>query len=199
MTKTLALGTAFCITLLAANPAPAHEKGTPPSQESDPMASCPMHAQHMAETQKEHVAPDGSAQHGQDVDHRHDAFGMEHTASSHSFRLFADGGAIELRANVAEDEKNVTMIRTHLQQTAVQFNTADFSTPAFVHGYSPDGVAAMARLRANISYQYQQLTGGGRIRITAKSPEALAAVHDFLRFQVVEHRTGNTGKVEEDK
>lgn len=157
---------------------------------ADDHQSCPMHAQHKA---------DGSAGHGAGVDGRHDTLGMSHTQSTHSFRLFADGGAIELRANDANDRATVDAIRTHLQQVAAQFRDADFSTPAFVHGYRPDGVAQMERVRRDIRYRYESLDAGGRIRITTKSAEALAAVHDFLRFQVTEHRTANTGKVEEDK
>src|SRR5262245_57659797 len=171
MIGTLVLGTTLCIALLAAK--------------DDPMAACPMHA-------------DGSAKHGAEVDGRHDTFGMPHTASTHSFRLFADGGAIELRANNAADQKTITAIRAHLQHVAEQFVGTDFSTPAFVHGYPPDGVAAMTRLHTDISYRYESLPAGGRIRITTKGPEALAAVHDFLRFQVKEHRTANSGTVEED-
>jgi hypothetical protein len=196
MIKILALGTTLCVTLLATGSALAQEQTAPAT---DPMASCPMHAQHMAEAQKEHVAADGSTKHGKEVDHRHDAFGMPHTASTHSFRMFADGGAIELRANSVDDAKAVEAIRMHLRQVAGEFNGADFSTPAFVHGHAPDGVASMARLHADISYQFEELPAGGRIRITTKSSAALTAVHDFLRFQVTEHRTANTGKIEEDK
>jgi hypothetical protein len=32
---------------------------------------------------------------------------------------------------------------------------------------------------------------GGRIRIATESREALAAVHDFLRFQIKDHQTGD--------
>ena len=53
--------------------------------------------------------------------------------------------------------------------------------------------------RGDIRYRYESLDAGGRIRITTKSAEALAAIHDFLRFQVTEHRTANSGKVEQDK
>jgi hypothetical protein len=159
-----------------------------------------MHAQHMAAAAKADAArADGSAQHGRHVDSRHDTFGMSHTASTHSFRLFADGGAIELRATDAADAATIEAIRGHLQEIVPQFERADFSTPAFVHGYPPDGVAQLEQLRGAIAYRYQRLDGGGRIRITTKSAEALAAVHAFLRFQVTEHRTANSGKVEEDQ
>ena len=155
---------------------------------------CPMHAQHTKPAKA-----DGSAAHGQDVDHRHDTFGMPHDASTHSFRLFENGGAIELGANAADDEKTVAAIRKHLREITDEFNAADFKTPAFVHGYPPAGVETMARLRNDIKYEYQSLPAGGRIRITTRSADALAAIHDFLRFQVVEHRTANSGKVEQDE
>ena len=157
-------------------------------------ATCPMHAKHMAAAKA-----DGSAEHGKEVDHRHDSFGMPHTGSTHSFRLFADGGAIELRANDAGDAETVAAIRTHLQEIDREFDQANFKTPMFVHDKTPAGVEDMARLKSDLSYDYQEFAAGGRIRITAKSPAALAAVHEFLRFQVVEHRTANSGKVEQDQ
>ena len=166
---------------------------------NDPMASCPMHAQHMAAAKPAPVRADGSAEHGRHVDGRHDTFGMSHTRSTHSFRLFADGGAIELRAKDKADEATVAAIRAHLQEIDEEFDKGDFSTPAFVHGYTPDGVAQLERLRKDIAYRYQRVDDGGRIRITTRNAEALAAVHAFLRFQVIEHRTANSGKVEEDR
>lgn len=160
--------------------------------------ACPMHAQHMAAAKAEAVRADGSAEHGREVDGRHDTFGMSHASLTHSFRLFADGGAIELRANDKADEATIQAIRTHLTEITEQFNKGDFATPRFVHGYAPDGVAQLERLRSEITYRYERVDGGGRIRITTKSTEALAALHAFLRFQVIEHRTANSGNVETD-
>ena len=165
---------------------------------ADPKASCPMHAQHIAAAKAEPVRADGSVEHGRHVDSRHDTFGMSHTKSTHSFRLFADGGAIELRAKDPADEATIAAIRAHLQDITPQFTKGDFSTPQFVHGYTPDGVAQLQQLRSDITYRYQQVDGGGRIRITTASAEALSAIHAFLRFQVTEHRTADTGKVEVD-
>jgi hypothetical protein len=124
---------------------------------------------------------------------------MSHESTHHSFRLFADGGAIELRANDATDSATIDSVRTHLHSIAAEFTKKDFKTPAFVHGYTPDGVKQMERLHASINYRYEDVDTGARIRMTTTNPEALDAIHDFLRFQVIEHRTSNTGKVEEDK
>lgn len=178
---------ALTLSLIAAGTIVAEDH----APKSGAMDACPMHAQH--------AKADGSAAHGAEVDARHDTFGMSHAASAHSFRLFADGGAIELRANDANDRATIDAIRTHLQTIVAQFHDGDFSTPAFVHGYKPDGVAAMEHARKDIAYRYEALERGGRIRITTRSAAALAAIHDFLRFQVAEHRTGNSGKVEADR
>ncbi|MEO8036179.1 MAG: hypothetical protein ABI837_17215, partial [Acidobacteriota bacterium] len=151
------------------------------------MASCPMHAQH--------TTAHGDHQHGAEVDARHDTLGMNHEKANHSFRLFSDGGAIELRANATTDRATVDAIRTHIRQITTAFSKADFSTPAFVHGDRPSGAAQMERLKDSLQYRYEEIPGGARVRVTVTSPEALAAIHDFLQFQVVEHRTSDSGHV----
>jgi hypothetical protein len=61
-----------------------------------------------------------------------------------------------------------------------------------VHDTNPPGAATMKRLRASIQYTSETIDNGGRIRIETGSPEALAAVHDFLRFQIKDHETGDS-------
>lgn len=122
-----------------------------------------------------------------------------HETTRHSFRLFADGGAIELRATDSKDQATIEVVRAHLHEIAAQFVKNDFSTPAFVHGRTPASVAAMQRLHDAITFRYESVDRGGRIRMKTANAEALVAVHDFLKFQVVEHRTDNTGRVEADK
>jgi hypothetical protein len=177
------------------------------AQSPDPV-TCPMHAEHMKaaaasegtqETQSDHVVANGEAKHGAEVDSRHDSMVMSHDTTRHSFRLFADGGAIELRAIDPQNAATIASVRAHLHEIASEFTKKDFTTPTFVHGYTPDGVKQMERLHASINYRYEDVDSGARIRMTTSDPEALDAIHDFLRFQVIEHRTSNTGKVEEDK
>ena len=95
---------------------------------------CPMHAEHLRAVQ--------AAQ----VDARHDTFGMAHDSSHHNFRLFKDGGAIELRANDMDDTAMIDVIRKHLREVDASFVKSDFSTPMFVHGRLPDGLAQMKLL-----------------------------------------------------
>lgn len=59
------------------------------------------------------------------------------------------------------------------------------------HGEMPPGVTAMQRLQAQIAYTFEQTERGGAVRITTSNAEALNAVHEFLRYQIKEHATGD--------
>lgn len=128
--------------------------------------------------------------HHEQVDARHDTLGIHHAESRHHFRLYRNGGAIELSG------KDAQAIRKHLREITDDFAKGDFDTPMFVHGKMPDGTDAMKRLRAKITYRYEDVPGGGRIRVRTRDAEALEAIHAFLKFQVKEHRTGDSGEVE---
>jgi hypothetical protein len=45
---------------------------------------------------------------------------------------------------------------------------------------------------AEISYLFDELPTGGRVRIRTANADALKAIHDFLRFQIEDHHTGDT-------
>jgi hypothetical protein len=49
--------------------------------------------------------------------------------------------------------------------------------------------------RAEISYTFEELATGGRVRIKTVDHDALNAVHDFLNFQIEDHQTGDTADV----
>ena len=125
-------------------------------------------------------------------DHAEHAMGFSQSASKHTFRLFSDGGAIEVRSS---DAATLKAIRGHLRMIAKDFAAGDFAKPVEVHDQMPDGAAAMKELRSDITYAYSDIESGGRVRITAKSAQALEAVHQFLRFQIREHKTGDPDHV----
>src|SRR2546430_11977672 len=72
------------------------------------------------------------------------------------------------------------------------FSNGEFSIPMFVHDQVPPGVPAMKKKRAEISYSFEELSAGGGVRIKTRNPEALKAIHEFLRFQIADHHTGDT-------
>jgi len=76
------------------------------------------------------------------------------------------------------------------------FSNGDFTAPILIHSQTPPGVPVMKRLKAEIKYRVEETARGGRVLITTSNPDALGAVHEFLRFQISEHATGDSGKVE---
>jgi hypothetical protein len=133
---------------------------------------------------------DGVNQRGDEV------MGFDHMKTTHHFRLLPDGGAIEVGVNDASDSASRDQIRQHLSHIAGMFADGNFNAPMLIHGREPDGVSTMQRLKADIKYEYEQTAEGGRVRISTGNPEALKAVHDFLRFQISDHQTGDPTEVQ---
>ena len=79
----------------------------------------------------------------------------------------------------------------HLKHIAVVFSNGDFSMPMFVHSQTPPGATEMKDRRADITYTFEELPTGGRVRITTANHDALNAVRDFLNFQIIDHQTGD--------
>ncbi len=158
-----------------------------PQDKPPAKTSCPLHEQHKA-SQEDH--------HHQGVVERGDqVMGFSHEKTAHHFRLYADGGAIEAEANDAQDATSRDDIRAHFGHIATMFAAGDFSAPMLIHELNPPGTEEMKRLRAAIQYNLENTERGARIRITAKTPEALQAVHKFLHFQIADHQTGDATEI----
>ena len=147
------------------------------------MQSCPMHKEDTKEDSQHHVEVEK---------HGDEAMGFPHDKTTHHFRLNSDGGAIEVTVNDSKDSHNLQAIRSHLSHITRMFSNGDFSVPMFVHDQVPPGVAVMKEKSDEISYTFEELPTGGRVRIKTTSPDALKAIHDFLRFQITDHHTGDT-------
>jgi hypothetical protein len=123
------------------------------------------------------------------------AMGFSHEITTHHFRLYKTGGAIEVSANNSKDSSTRDEIRMHLSHIAKRFAAGDFDVPMFIHDTTPPGALVMAKLRDQIRYLYTDTAGGAKIQITTANPEALQAIHAFLRFQISDHQTGDTTEV----
>jgi hypothetical protein len=144
------------------------------------MQSCPMHKEHTKEQHQADVAKHGD-----------EAMGFPHDSTTHHFRILPDGGSIEVTVNDGNDAQNVLAIRSHLTHLVTMFSNGDFSIPMFVHSQIPPGVTEMKEKRGTIAYSFEELPDGGRVRIKTLNHDALNAIHDFLNFQIEDHRTGD--------
>jgi hypothetical protein len=156
---------------------------------ASPEQSCPMHASHMA----------SDAHHASVESHGDHTMGFPHDKTTHHFRLSQNGGSIEVTANDPKDAANIEAIRMHLAHITKAFADGDFFAPILVHSTTPPGVTSMKLLKDKISFDYKALDNGGRVNIAAEDPLALAAIHDFLRFQITDHATGDSLDIDAGK
>jgi hypothetical protein len=117
--------------------------------------------------------------------------GFSQERTTHHFLLSPEGGSIEVTAKDPSDTASRDQIRMHLAHVREMFAEGDFSIPMFVHDTTPPGVSTMKRRASAIGYSYEDLASGGRVRIATADADARDAIHDFLRFQIAEHRTGD--------
>jgi len=117
--------------------------------------------------------------------------GFPHETTTHHFRLYSDGGAIVVTANDPADTTDVAAIRIHLQHISKMFAAGDFSAPMFIHDRVPPGVPVLQKAKGAVSYMFEELPSGAELRIRTYDKTALQAVHDFLRFQIADHRSGD--------
>jgi hypothetical protein len=155
-----------------------------------------------AKTQQQPKAPSGNMK-GMDMgemNKRGDrVMGFDHDKTTHHFRLSPEGGVIEVEANDAQDTASRDQIRMHLNHIAGMFANGNFEAPMLIHGQTPPGVPVMKSLSAEIKYHFEETARGGLVRITTSNAQGLAAVHEFLRFQIKEHQTGDSGQVEKEE
>lgn len=118
--------------------------------------------------------------------------GFDQLKTAHHFILERDGGRIQVTANDANDAESIRQIREHLKHIAAVFAKGDFDLPALIHDTKAvPGVQAMKTQGGAVSFTFEESDRGGHVRITGSSPEAIAAVHEFLRFQITDHKTGD--------
>ena len=60
-----------------------------------------------------------------------------------------------------------------------------------IHDQVPPGAEVMKKRRSAIRYSYEPSEKGGVVRISTRDAKALAAVHEFLRFQIRDHGTND--------
>jgi hypothetical protein len=139
------------------------------------------HEAHLAQLQKEaETMKRGAA-----------AMGFDQDATTHHFGLTTTGAFIQVQVNDPADTANRDAIRAHLEAIAAEFASGDFSKPFMTHAENPPGVETMRRLRAVIRFTFEETEFGGRVRITTADTAALQGVHEFVRYQITEHRTGD--------
>ena len=117
--------------------------------------------------------------------------GFDHLKTTHHFLLATDGGSIQVEANDLKDTESRDQIRRHLRHIAMMFSEGNFDVPMLIHEKTPPGSETMKQLKGAIDYQFNETERGASIKISTNDAQALKAIHEFLKFQIVEHKTGD--------
>jgi hypothetical protein len=120
-----------------------------------------------------------------------EVMGFDQEQTAHHFYLYADGGAIEVSVKNTADLKNRDAIRAHLPHIAMMFGSGDFSAPMMVHATDVPGTKVLAANKDKIAFTYVETPTGGAVNIVTSDAGTLAALHEFLRFQIADHKTGD--------
>jgi hypothetical protein len=117
--------------------------------------------------------------------------GFDHLKTTHHFLLAKDGGSIQVEANDLKDTESRDQIRRHLRHIAMMFSEGNFETPMLIHEKTPPGSETMKQLKSQISYEFNETERGASIKISTVDAHAIEAIHEFLKFQIAEHKTGD--------
>src|SRR5438067_1607501 len=126
-----------------------------PAQVHPAMPPGMTHEEHLAQMKKDEALKKRGAA----------AMGFDQDATSHHFKLTADGGIIEVLVNTASDDRNRNAVRSHLKEIAAAFATGDFSKPFATHGEEPAGVKTMKANTPALTFLYENVPEGGRVVI----------------------------------
>ena len=119
------------------------------------------------------------------------AMGFDQDKVSHHFHLTPTGGIIDVSVNQNADAETRKQIRDHLRTISQEFAEGVFTSPVATHAEVPPGVSVMRDRKARITYAYEETPAGARVIISTTDRTARTSVHQFLKYQIREHATGD--------
>lgn len=174
----LIFAVAICIFAFGASAGAQQSSSEKKAESQISQAICPMHDAHSQMNERGEKG-----------------MGFSQTTIAHHFLLRTNGGAIRVEVKDPADVDGRNSVRMHLTHIAEAFQKGDFDIPMFVHDTVPPGVPEMNRLRGNILYSFEETPNGGQVVISSPDKAALLAIHQFLRFQIEEHKTGDPTEI----
>jgi hypothetical protein len=107
-------------------------------------------------------------------------------ATMHQFEPTKTGGLMVVTVHNG-DPKQIALVRAHLQKEAAAFARGDYADPAYIHGKSMPGLAALSAGAKRISVRYAALAEGATITFRSADPGLISALHRWFAAQVSDH------------
>ena len=107
-------------------------------------------------------------------------------ATLHTFEKSNRGGCERVTAHHPEDDRNIVLIREHLEKDAERFTRGDISDPAYLHGEDTAGLSILEEAAAagGLRVDYGDLPDGAALTLSAGDDTVLAALHAWFDAQV---------------
>ena len=106
--------------------------------------------------------------------------------SLHIFAPTRDGGLQDVVSR-DHDQRQIALIRSHLEKEAAAFARGDYADPAKIHGADMPGLAALAAGADRMRVRFETLPEGGRIRFESDDPALVQALHLWFARQAHDH------------
>lgn len=107
------------------------------------------------------------------------------------FYLVKNGGVVELSAKNPTDTTTAAALQKYLQNQKDLWEKGKETAVTDVHLRAPEAASTMRRLRNDITFFMAKTDSGGVLRMFSINEQARAAIQDYLRFEITEHKTGD--------
>lgn len=104
----------------------------------------------------------------------------------HTFLPSANGGVVEIIVHTM-DQRQISLVRSHLLQEAAAFARGDFGDPAYIHGNQMPGLAQLEAAPSRLSIRYFETPTGATIALSTSEPALVSAIHEWLAAQQRDH------------
>jgi len=122
-------------------------------------------------------------------------FDLEQT--THIFEKRDDGGLQQVTADDPGDGEQIALIRSHLTEEAVRFQSGDFHDPAMIHGEDMAGLHELVLGYELVEIEYSELPDGAQILYTTEDAKLVTAIHAWFDAQLADHAGHATGNADE--
>jgi hypothetical protein len=117
---------------------------------------------------------------------------FDKTRTKLHFELLPNGGAIDLTAKSPPNAKTEEELQALAQYISASLASGNFALQIFVEPVAPPNLPQLTKHKDDFAYQIEKVANTTRIRIATTDMVALQALHDFLRFEIVAHKTGDS-------
>lgn len=112
------------------------------------------------------------------------------------YYLVKNGGVIELASKDPNDTVTIEAIQKYLQ-TQKDLWEKGKDTVTEVHAKAPESANIMRKLRNDITFYTAKTDAGAVLRMFSINDQARGAIQDYLKFEIAEHKTGDSPTVDQ--